>query len=78
MYVTRKRIICKFLVFFHELMLKIEFNKSLAFIIVVANEINARVQITNNVMCTGQKHLFLDQLTLNMTKDCSLIYQFST
>ena len=25
-----------------------------------------------------QKHLFLDQLTHNMTKDCSLIYQFST
>ena len=25
-----------------------------------------------------QKHLFLDQLTDNMTKDCSLIYQFST
>ena len=25
-----------------------------------------------------QKHLFLDQLTRNMTKDCSLIYQFST
>ena len=23
-----------------------------------------------------QKHLFLDQLTQNMTKDCSLIYQF--
>ena len=25
-----------------------------------------------------QKHLFLDQLTHNMTNDCSLIYQFST
>ena len=25
-----------------------------------------------------QKHLFLDQLTHNMTKDCSLIYQFNT
>ena len=25
-----------------------------------------------------QKHLFLDQLTHKMTKDCSLIYQFST
>ena len=25
-----------------------------------------------------QKHLFLDQITHNMTKDCSLIYQFST
>ena len=25
-----------------------------------------------------QKHLFLRQLTHNMTKDCSLIYQFST
>ena len=25
-----------------------------------------------------QKHLFLNQLTHNMTKDCSLIYQFST
>ena len=25
-----------------------------------------------------QKHLFLDQLTHTMTKDCSLIYQFST
>jgi hypothetical protein len=25
-----------------------------------------------------QEHLFLDQLTHNMTKDCSLIYQFST
>ena len=25
-----------------------------------------------------QKHLFLYQLTHNMTKDCSLIYQFST
>ena len=25
-----------------------------------------------------QKHLFLDQLTHNRTKDCSLIYQFST
>ena len=24
-----------------------------------------------------QKHLFLHQLTHNMTKDCSLIYQFS-
>ena len=24
-----------------------------------------------------QKHLFLDRLTHNMTKDCSLIYQFS-
>ena len=24
-----------------------------------------------------QKHLFLDQLTYNMTNDCSLIYQFS-
>ena len=25
-----------------------------------------------------QKHLFLDQLTQNMTNDCSLIYHFST
>ena len=25
-----------------------------------------------------QKHLFLDQLTHNVTNDCSLIYQFST
>ena len=25
-----------------------------------------------------QRHLFLHQLTHNMTKDCSLIYQFST
>ena len=25
-----------------------------------------------------QKHLFLHQLTHNMTKDCSLTYQFST
>ena len=25
-----------------------------------------------------QKHLFLHQLTHNMTKDCSLIYQFCT
>ena len=25
-----------------------------------------------------QKHLLLDQITHNMTKDCSLIYQFST
>ena len=25
-----------------------------------------------------QKHLFFDQLTHNMTMDCSLIYQFST
>ena len=28
------------------------------------------------ILC--QKHLFLDQLTHNMTKDCSMIYEFST
>ena len=25
-----------------------------------------------------QKHLFLDQISHNVTKDCSLIYQFNT
>ena len=33
-----------------------------------------RVQLQANLF---QKHLFLDQLTYNMTNDCSLIYQFS-
>ena len=39
----------------------------------ISCEFECKIQVN---LC--QKHLFLDQLTQNMTKVCSLIYQFST
>ena len=47
--------------------------KDLIFLITSSNSTSAALQVN---LC--QKNLFLHQLTHNMTKDCSLIYQFST
>ena len=45
---------------------------------IVSCLLRSQQQLSNLQANLCQKHLFLEQLTHNMAKDCSLIYQFST
>ena len=61
--------------------LKVELRKSFTTLgyIINENQVKKAIELYEQLQVNlFQKHLFLHQLTHNMTKDCSLIYQFNT